>query len=92
MFKWKIKTIEPIIEYNKDVLLSRGYNEVEIEADGIDVVKEGGVLIFFNVVKGLDEARIPVNKRSVRAVFSIRNIISVMQEESDGQTSETTVQ
>lgn len=81
MIKWTVKTIEPVIEYNKDIILSKGYNEVKIEADGVDIVKEGGVVIFFNVVKEPDEVGIRVNKRVVKAVFSVRNIISIIKEE-----------
>ena len=81
MIKWIVKTIEPVIEYNKDAILSRGYNEVKIEADGVDIVKECGVVIFFNVVKEPDEVGIRVNKRVVKAVFSVRNIISIIKEE-----------
>lgn len=91
MLKWKIKTVEPSVEFEKGRTPASYYNEVEVEADGVDIVKEGEVVVFFNVVKGYDEARIPVNKRTVRAIYSIRNIISITMEESDEQTSETTV-
>ena len=86
---WKIKTIEPttVIDITGNVKMT-GYNTLEIKCDEVDA--RDGIMIFYNWEE--DDPSLGSQKVNVIAMFPIRNLISVIKEESDGQTSETTVQ
>lgn len=88
---WKVKTIEPTttIDGVTGSLRVTGYNTIEIKCDEVDV--KDGVMIFYNweIEESLDT--FSTKKVSVLAMFPIRNLVSVIKEESDEQTSETTV-
>ena len=88
---WEVKTIEPTttIDSVTGGLKITGYNTLEIKCDEVDV--RDGVMIFYNWE--IDESlnAFSTKKVSILAMFPIRNLISVIKEESDEQTSETTV-
>jgi len=86
---WKVKTTEPTTTINSTTggLKMTGYNTLEIKCDEVDV--RDGVMIFYNWE--IDDDTLGSQKVSVLAMFPIRNLVSVIKEESDEQTSETTV-
>lgn len=82
MEKWKVKTTEPLAEFTKE----DAFSTVEVEADFIESIPNGA-LVFW---QWKDDKKA---KKSAVAVFSVQNLISAIRikEESDEQTSETTV-
>ncbi|MBP5595909.1 MAG: hypothetical protein J6Y02_11055 [Pseudobutyrivibrio sp.] len=87
---WEVKTTEPTttIDSATGGLKITGYNTLEIECDDVDV--KDGVMIFYNLE--ILNSVLGTQKMSVLAMFPIRNLVSVIKEESNEQTSETTVQ
>ena len=87
MEKWKVKTIEPVAEFTGEGCFST----VEVEADFIESVPNG-TLVFW---RWIDKNK---TKKLAVAIFSAQNLVSAinetlpkLKEESDEQTSETTV-
>lgn len=85
---WKVKTIEPTttIDITGSIKIT-GYDTLEIQCDEVDV--RDGVMIFYNWE--LDDFTLGSQKVAVIAMFPIRNVISVIKEKCNEQTSETTV-
>lgn len=85
---WKVKTTEPTttFEVSGNIKMT-GYDTIEIKCDEVDV--RDGVMVFYNW-EDVDDA-LGSQKVSVLAMFPIHNLVSVIKEESDEQTSETTV-
>lgn len=87
---WEVKTTEPTttIDSVTGGIKITGYNTLEIKCDEVDV--RDGVMVFYNW-EDVDDA-LGSQKVSVLAMFPIRNIVSVIKEKNNEQTSETTVQ
>lgn len=98
MPKWKVKTIEPTTAiYPSGDIKVTGYNTVDVEAEDIDISES--MIIFYkkaSVEKREGTKIISEDIKLALAVFSIRNIISVIRvddnkEKCNEQTSETSV-